>query len=72
MRRQPNTRTRVYLYIAAFWRQYGYAPQLREIAHALNLGSKETVRYHVRALRAEGKVEWTEGPSRTIRIKEAA
>lgn len=67
-----NTRTRVLRYIRRFWREYGYPPMPSEIARHLKLKGERGVRYHLQGLRAAGAIEWQEGNSRTIRLKEAA
>lgn len=66
------TRARVYAYIQQFWCEYNYPPTLLEIARALDLNSVSAVRYHVRELRHEGKIAWTEGADRTIHLAGAS
>jgi SOS-response transcriptional repressor LexA len=63
-----STRQRVVRHIHAFWATYHYPPTVREIAADLGLNSTEAVRYHLRALRAAGTIEWEEGNGRTIRF----
>jgi SOS-response transcriptional repressor LexA len=63
-----STRQRVVRCIQSFWATYHYPPTVREIAAALDLNSIEAVRYHLRALRAAGTLEWQEGNARTIRF----
>ncbi len=70
--KQAEARKVVLRYIRKFWREYNYPPTMREIAAALGYGSKEAIRYHLRALREQGIVDWQEGAGRTIRIVEAA
>ncbi len=67
-----NARKSVLRYIAIFAKRYGYPPTMREIANGLGYGSKEAIRYHLRALRTQGIVDWQEGAGRTIRIREVA
>lgn len=67
---KPSTRQRVVRAIIAFWTIYQYAPTLREIAAMLNLNSAEAVRYHLRALKREGRILWTEDVPRSVRIAE--
>lgn len=70
MKRKPTSRQRVLQTIRQFWRAYHYPPTMKDIMHRLNFNSIEAVRYHLRALREQGVIEWTEGATRTIRIKE--
>lgn len=72
MKRRPNPRQRVLRYLEKFWATYGYPPTLWEITRALNYANPAVVRYHLRALREEGKIEWQDGGGRTIRPKERA
>lgn len=65
---KPSTRQRVLDYVACFWTMYHYAPTPAEIAIGIGLGSEEAVRYHLKALRADHKIEWRGGASRSIRL----
>ena len=71
MKNKLSSRQRVVRFIHSFWHTYRYPPTMQEIANGLGMGSKETVRYHLQALRAKGTIEWQEGAARTIRLKEA-
>jgi len=65
-----TSRQRVVRFIQTFWSEFHYAPTVQEVANGLGLGSRNAAIYHIRALRALGTVEWTEGDNRTIKLKE--
>lgn len=65
-----GTRADIYLYIERYVRERGYAPSQREIARACYL-AQSTVRYHLRVLAAQGKIEIERGKYRGIRLTEA-
>lgn len=65
-----TTRQRILSYIARFWATYHYAPTPVEIAIGIGLGSENTVKFHLKNLRAEHVIEWQGGPARTIRLIE--
>lgn len=68
MKPKLSSRQRIIRYLVAFSHAYPYPPTMAEIAAAMNFNSVETVRYHIKALRAAGTIEFVEGNSRTIRL----
>ncbi len=70
MKPKLSSRQRIIRFLIAFAPTYGYPPTMSEIAAALDFNSVESVRYHVKALRAAGTIEWQEGNSRTIALRE--
>lgn len=68
MKHKVSSRERVRQYIKDFWQTYHYPPTMREIANGLNYNSVDAVRYHIKALREAGVIEWQEGNERTIRM----
>jgi repressor LexA len=47
---------------------YGEAPTLAEIGHAVGLGSRSAVHYQLTQRRLKGAVTWTPGQARGIRL----
>lgn len=58
----------VYLYIANYIRENGYAPSLRETMSGLGLASTNAVRQHLERLNKKGFIERNENVSRGIKI----
>lgn len=56
----------VYLFLKYFWDEYGYSPTYQEIANALGLVSKESIRQIVERLCEKGYVTHTKRSMRTI------
>jgi SOS-response transcriptional repressor LexA len=63
-----NRREAFVVAIEGHWREYGYAPTVRELAQVVGLASSSTVWYWLMRLRYEGLVTWEEGKTRTIRL----
>lgn len=53
--------------IAEFIGRWGYGPTVRELAEELGV-SKTAAHKHLKALRAEGHIDWDDGYQRTLRI----
>lgn len=68
MKPKLSSRQRIIRFIIAFSSTYPYPPTMAEIAAAMDFNSVETVRYHIKALRAAGTIEWQEGSGRSIRL----
>lgn len=57
-------------FLAGYINQHGYSPTIAEIGEGVGLASKAGVHRHLRRLRAEGRVTWVEGSTRTLRLVE--
>jgi SOS-response transcriptional repressor LexA len=55
-------------FIAEFGDTHGYGPSIREMQHALGISSTSVVNYRMHILRREGRLEWEDGLSRTVRV----
>ena len=55
-------------YIASFCKQYGYGPSVRDITEHMGWRSTNSARHYLDRLRLAGKVTWTDGRARTIRL----
>lgn len=68
----PREATETYddtlLFIRQFIKQHGYSPSVREIAAGIGTTSTSVAGYHIRRLSDLGKIEWTPGIARSIRI----
>ena len=60
----------VYDYVKQHIKERGYAPSLEEICAGVGIRSKATVAYNLNWLKAEGRVDWEQNKSRTLRITE--
>jgi repressor LexA len=58
------TQTRIVKYIAAFARQNGFPPTVREIGAAVGLASSSTVAYQLKRLEKLGVLRHTQGVAR--------
>ena len=47
----------VYLFIRYFWREFGYAPSYREVAHGLNLKHKQNIVRICKVLRTKKLID---------------
>ena len=65
---KSGNRLRIMIATDEMTAQDGYAPTVREIAKRVGLSSPDTVMSHLRTLRAEGRVDWMDGLSRTLRV----
>jgi repressor LexA len=59
-------------FIAAFIDDQGYPPTYEEIRVGLNLSTTSLVDYHLRALRAAGRIQHAPHTARTIHILSVA
>jgi repressor LexA len=59
-------------YIGNYVSEHGYAPSLREISAATDLGGPASVAYHLQVLADAKALQWQPGKARTIRLAEAA
>lgn len=57
-------------FITQFIQRYGYAPTLKEIGEALNMGSPATVHEHVDKLRMKGYIKKLDGTARGLEVIE--
>ncbi len=57
-------------FITQFIQRYGYAPTLKEIGEALNMGSPATVHEHVDKLRMKGYIKKLDGTARGLDVVE--
>lgn len=55
-------------YIRAYLELHGYAPSLRDIQQALDIGSTSVVDHHLRRLEALGHISRTPNTARAIRV----
>lgn len=55
-------------FIAVFADSHGYGPTVREMQDALGISSTSVVNYRMNILRREGRLEFEEGLSRTVRV----
>ena len=71
MSRSGNqTRARLIDFIARYIDEHGYSPSQDEMRKELALSSRSHVSYHLRVLRAEGRVDWEPRRTRTVRLVE--
>lgn len=57
--------------IAKFRRSHRYAPTVRELSRLMGYATPSAPHYHLRKLREEGLVTWTDGVSRSLQLTEA-
>lgn len=57
---------RLWLAIRRHWREYRYAPTVRELASMLGHASPQAVWSTLHRLRKQGRVTWQRGASRTL------
>jgi SOS-response transcriptional repressor LexA len=55
-------------FITAFVGSHGYGPTIREMQDGLGISSTAVVNYRMHILKREGRLEWQEGLSRTVRV----
>lgn len=67
---QPEELDRTLAFIASFVKQRGYAPSVREIRAGLGLKSPAMAQVRLDKLKAQGRVTWEFGLTRTLRITE--
>lgn len=56
------------VYIQGFMEEFGYPPSVRDLAQAMSVSSTSTVWSRLKKLQVEGRVSWTPGRSRTLRL----
>lgn len=56
--------------IRRFTDTWGFPPTIREIGHLVGLDSPATVSRRLNRLRRQGRITWTDGRVRTIRVVE--
>ena len=61
---------RLYVIIKEFIEQFKYSPSIRELCELYGVGSPATMLYHLRNLRELRMIDFQDGKSRTIRVKE--
>ncbi len=66
MRMTPRQRE-VYVFVRQYWKMYGYAPSLQDIAMGLGLNSKGNVHRLVKVLLDKGALVREENKKRTLR-----
>lgn len=54
--------------IRSFIQQHGYSPSVRDLAKMVGLNSVGSVQPHLEQLRRDGKITWSPGIGRSIRI----
>jgi repressor LexA len=54
--------------IESFIRENGYSPTIRELSNRLGVKSVNGIQGQLNALRVKGRVTWTNGKSRTLRL----
>lgn len=57
---------RVYEFIKKFWQENKYSPSVRDILEGLRIGSTDTVRRDLLALREAKRIDFQDGQARTI------
>lgn len=65
-----NSQERLYIIIKEFINQFGYSPSIRELCELYGVNSPATMLFHLRNLRKLGKINFQDGKSRTIKVKE--
>ena len=65
-----NKQKEIYIIIKEFIDQFGYSPSIRELCELYGLNSPATMLYHLRNLRDLGVIDFQDGKTRTIRVKE--
>jgi SOS-response transcriptional repressor LexA len=65
-------RERVLQAVADLTAEHGHSPSYAEIGEAVGLVTRSAVLHHLRALRAEGLVTFSERRPRTVRLVEKA
>lgn len=63
---KTNKRELIYKFIIDHTADNGYAPTIREICSHLGITSTSAVHYHIECLRREGKLQYSDGKSRSI------
>lgn len=57
-------------FVQTFIDQHGYAPSRREIMRGLGISTTSLVTHHLWKLRNAGRLTWTEGAARSLRVVE--
>ncbi len=72
MKRTTETQRAILRWVAAWWKQYGYGPSVRELGRAFGWNSDAAAAYgHLKRLRAKGLVRWERHLPRTLRLTAA-
>lgn len=61
-------REKIYTFIREYISEHGYSPSIRDIENATGAGSTAQVAYHVNKLVIQGRITYTPGLARTIRL----
>ena len=61
---------RLYSAIVAYRSEHGYSPKLRELIEMTDYTSTSMVSYGLQCLREAGWIDYVDGESRTITLKE--
>lgn len=65
-----DNQERLYIIIKEFIEQFKYSPSIRELCELYGVNSPATMLYHLRNLRRLGAIDFIDGKSRTIVVKE--
>ena len=63
-----STREKIYEYIVAYTKEHLFPPTVDEIRKAVEVGSKQTVWYHLQMLEKQGLVELKRDTNRGIKL----
>ena len=58
----------IFEFIRSYVQAHGYGPSVRDIMAATEARSTSTIHYHMRRLRAEGRITYEDHLARTVRI----
>lgn len=70
MFRRRDVDERLLAFIASYQARAGFPPSVREMAAALEHSSTAGVQHRLQQLAADGRITWTPGQHRTVRIVE--
>ena len=65
-----NSQEKLYVIIKEFIEQFKYSPSIRDLCELYGVKSPATMLFHLRNLRKLGKIDFEDGKSRTIVVKE--
>lgn len=57
-------------WVESYLTKHKYAPTVREVGKAFGLSSTSTTSQWLQRLRREGRVDWNDGDTRTLHVKE--
>ncbi|ABE67618.1 hypothetical protein Wildcat_13 [Mycobacterium phage Wildcat] len=60
--------TDILVFIEKYWASNGFAPSVRDITKGVGLNSPATTKHHLDKLKALGRITFTPGIARSVRV----